>query len=363
MKTDASDHIVLQDIAYVLGCCKAEFELLAGKSILLTGGSGFVGSYLVESVMAYNATNPGQRCNLFLPTRSKQRAEAKFPHLFNVPSLHWFEWDAKAEIVLVDDIDYVIHAASPVDPAEYRADAAYSAMQEMIQTTDAVIRFSKEKSISRFLFISSGAVYGSQPTDMSAIPESYDGGPALADSVSAYGEGKRYCEMLCNLSGLPIVTARLFSFLGPNLDLNGSFAIADFIQSADQEGEISLHSDGSSIRTWCYASDMVVMIWKLLLSGKIGDAYNVGQDKPDMTILELANRVASLLSATVTVENTSSIDKIRSRYVPNIDKVRKFYAPTIDFETALQRTIHSMFCQGRVSTPLSPLVGGSCESL
>ena len=276
--------IVEEDIRFVLATCCDELKALSGKTLMLTGGSGFVGSYLVESIIAFNHTHNGVPCRLLLPTRSLTATRAKWPHFFGIKDVVWLEWDGRTLEPPTDACDYVIHAASPTDTAVFMRDT-YGTMQDIVKTTEQVLVYAKRANVSSLLLLSSGAVYGAQPATLAAIPETYLGGPDLTDARSCYGEAKRYAELLCHLSGVPTVVARLFAFIGPYQDLTGSYAMTDFIAQAKRDGKIRIKSDGSALRTYCYASDLTIALWKLLLKGSPNEIYNVGSNTPVVSIL------------------------------------------------------------------------------
>ncbi|OGT06532.1 MAG: hypothetical protein A2143_10630 [Gallionellales bacterium RBG_16_57_15] len=343
------DSIVNSDIQNVLSSCKNEFTQLAGRKILLTGGGGFVGSYLVESVAAFNRIGGQPPCQLFLPTRSPDTVKLKFPHLCGLPHISWFEWDSGWKIHTSGPVDYVIHAASPADPADY-LDAPYEAMKSIAQLTQKVLDFSLGQGAKRFLYVSSGAVYGEQPAALANIPETYNGAPDLTNPASCYGESKRYCELLCRTSGIPAMFARLFSFVGPYQKLDGNFAIGNFIRQAVQHQRIQLYSPGLSRRTFCYASDLASALWKLLLNGECGEIYNVGRAGTVVTIREVADAVSQLIGdipVSVPLQETHELI-VRQKYIPDVSKLSSLYAPQIDWRDGIARTLASLYARGKI---------------
>lgn len=332
--------IVEEDVRFVLAACHDELKALSGKTLLLTGGSGFVGSYLVESIIAFNRTHDCAPCHLLLPTRSLSATRAKWPHFFGVEGVDWFEWDGFTLMPPGDACDYIIHAASPADPASY-LHSPMQTMEDIARGTGGVLHYAKRAGVRKLLYLSSGAAYGRQAPDVDALKEDAPGAPDLSELSSCYGEAKRYAELLCRTSGVPAVIARLFAFVGPYQDLSGSFAVPDFISQAKREKKICIHSDGSALRTYCYASDLTIGLWKLLLNGKPGELYNVGADAPRITIRELAEMVAKQIGQVeVIVEGKTSAGP-RSRYIPNTDKFKQIYVAQIDLADGLRRTLTS----------------------
>ncbi|MGZ4970758.1 MAG: NAD-dependent epimerase/dehydratase family protein [Methylobacter sp.] len=332
--------IVEEDISFVLAMCRNELQALSGKILLLTGGSGFVGSYLVESVIAFNLVHDGAPCRLLLPTRSLAATREKWPHFFGISELDWFEWDGRTLEPPSDVCDYVIHAASPADPASY-LHAPMQSMEDIANGTSAVLHYARRTGVRALLYLSSGAAYGRQAPEVDALAENNPAAPDLADSSSCYGEAKRYAELLCRTSGVPAVIARLFAFIGPYQDNDGSFAVPDFIRQAMRNKTIRIHSDGSAMRTYCYASDLTVGLWKLLLNGKPGELYNVGSDTPRVSISQLAQRIAAQIGDVEVVVESKTGAGPRSRYIPNTDKFKQLYFAQTGLTEGLQRTLAS----------------------
>jgi dTDP-glucose 4,6-dehydratase len=331
--------IVKEDIQVILAACHEELTALSGKTLLLTGGSGFVGSYLVESIIAFNHAHHGAPCRILLPTRSLAATRAKWPHFFGIENIEWFESSGRNLEPPSNTCDYIIHAASPADPADY-SHAPMQTMEDISNGTLAVLSYAKRTQVQTLLYLSSGAAYGQQPAEV-ALSEDNMSAPDMTDTSSCYGEAKRYAELLCRTSSVPTVVARLFAFIGPYQDINASFAVPNFIRQALHDKKIHIHGDGSALRTYCYASDLTISLWKLLLRGKPNELYNVGSDTPRVSIRELAELIAGEVGNTEVIVENKITSSLRSRYIPDVSKLKHLYSPKICLAEGLRRTLTS----------------------
>ena len=196
----------------------------------------------------------------------------------------------------------------------------------------------------RFLFLSSGAVYGSQPAALTHVPEDWLGGPDPRDTRSAYGEGKRAAELLCAIYaqqfGLDTVTARIFAILGPLLSLDIHFAAGNFIRDAMSGRRIQVQGAGSAVRSYLYAADLTVWLWTLLVAGKPGAVYNVGSEEA-VSVAELAHRTcAQLGGAGVDILGRADAGWNPGRYVPSTERIRRDLSlgETVPLHEAIRRT-------------------------
>jgi dTDP-glucose 4,6-dehydratase len=153
---------------------------------------------------------------------------------------------------------------------------------------------------ARLMFLSSGAVYGVQPWELTHVGEDWRGAPDCRDPASAYGEGKRAAEMLCTIYarqfGGDAVIARIFALLGPLLSLDIHFAAGNFIRDALAGRMVRVESAGTAIRSYLYAADLTIWLWTILIRAKSGAIYNVGSEE-GVSIAELAQRVANVIGA------------------------------------------------------------------
>jgi len=289
---------------------------LAGRRIFITGGTGFVGKWLLATLTEANRRlDIGVRVTVL--SRDPEAFRAAAPLLAQAEGVDWVRGDVRDFAFPVGDYDTVIHAATDV--------VAKAAPEEIFDTciagTRRVLDFAGAARAQDFLLVSSGAVYGRQPADLARLPESHPGAPDPLLPGSAYGEGKRASEWLAAAAGartgLKVRSARCFAFVGPYLPLDKQFAIGNFIGAALAGREIVIQGDGTPLRSYLYAADMAAWLWAVLLKGRAGAAYNVGAETA-ISIADLAHRVCKVLDVPDRVRILGTPDPARpiERYVP-----------------------------------------------
>jgi dTDP-glucose 4,6-dehydratase len=306
------------DLEHILSHTDALWEPMRGANIFVTGGTGFFGRWLLES-FAFVNERLGLGARMTILSRNPEAFAKKAPALAAYPGIKFIEGDVRE---LKPDparrYAFFIHAAmdsvGQVDPI--------ATFDTIVSGTRAALDFAVASGVGRFLFTSSGAVYGPQPSEVTHVPESYSGAPDSTRPVSAYGEGKRAAELLCasyhaRHPGLEPVIARCFAFVGPYLPLDAHFAIGNFIRDGLRGGPIAIGGDGTPYRSYLYAADLAIWLWTLLFRGRAGRVYNVGSEE-DVTILKLASTVAECFPnpPDVTIARQPVPGAAPSRYVP-----------------------------------------------
>jgi dTDP-glucose 4,6-dehydratase len=192
--------------------------------------------------------------------------------------------------------------------------------------------------------MSSGAVYGVQPWELTHIGEDWHGGPDPRDPKSAYGEGKRAAETLCAIYarqfGLDTVTARIFALLGPLLTLDIHFAAGNFIRDAMAGRTIRVESAGSAVRSYLYAADLTIWMWTLFLAGEPGAVFNLGSEEA-VSIADLARRTALVLGGPgVEILGKPDPGWNPGRYVPSTAAIRAALGlrASVTLDEAIRRT-------------------------
>ena len=341
------------DLDHILAHTTGLWEELRGQRIFITGGTGFFGCWLLES-FAHANDQLGLHARAVVLTRNPGAFAAKAPHLAKRPDFEFVTGDVRNFPFPEGQFSHVIHAgttsSAPVDPGEMFA--------TIVDGTRRVLEFAATHGTRKLLFISSGAVYGRQPSDLTHIPEDYTGAPDPLDPASAYGEGKRAAELLCVLAGqkhgFETKVARCFAFVGPHLPLDAHFAVGNFIRDALRGGPIRVGGDGTPYRSYLYAADLAVWLWTILLRGPSCRAYNAGSDT-DLSIIQLAQLLASAADPKVEIVAAKQPDpqKPPERFVPCTARAREELGlcQEIDLPEAVSRTImwhkHQQTCASR----------------
>jgi len=342
--------ILRQDVSRLLSAMSPErLSALRGTHLLLTGGTGFLGSWLLELIAALN-DRPGwvgTPCHVFIPTRDPDVFAARFPHLAQHPHFTFLRGDILTFTPPALPCEWVLHAASPTDRRLVEQQPL-----EVLQTITAgmqrILALARDWQVKQLLFVSSGAVYGPQPFDCERLPESWPGAPDVNIARSAYPEAKRLAETLCAIYrdkyALDIVIARPFTFVGPYQTPDLGFAITDFIRDGLQHGELLIKGDGTTVRSYQYGADAAYWLLVMLLAGHAG-AYNVGSGEP-ITMRDLAQKVIERLDtlglrSSVNLTMQSAMNGAASRYIPDVQRaqtelgLRAFF----NLDQALDRTI------------------------
>ncbi len=278
---------------------------LRGKKIFLTGGTGFFGKWFQKSFLASDFD-----AELVILSRNPERFKMAFPE-FDSPRINYIQGDIRNFVFPAGCFDYIIHAATEAS-AKLLTEKPQEMYEVCVTGTRHTLKFAKQASCKRFLFTSSGAVYGNQPPNLYGFPENYPCSPA-----TAYGQGKYDAEQLCRESGLDVVLPRCFSFVGPYLNLDIHFAIGNFIRNGLDKEAIIIKGDGRPFRSYLYAADLMVWLWTILLRGKNGVPYNVGSPEA-LSIEKLAHTVAECFDSTIEVKTLGISDNSpASRYIPD----------------------------------------------
>ncbi len=293
------------------------------KTFFISGGTGFFGIWLLMSFIFINRKLK-LNSKIILLTRNKDKFLGKHKWLKEYSEISFLQGDITNFNFIEEDIDYIIHAATEAS-VKLNTEEPLEMFETVVNGTKRILEFAKLKKVKSFLFTSSGAVYGVQPSNIENIAEDYLGSPNISDANSVYGEGKRMAEVLCatyhKKYNLPVKTARCYAFIGPFLALDTHFAAGNFIRNVINEEDIIIEGDGTTYRSYMYSADLAIWLWTILFKGKNNNPYNVGSNQ-SISISELANLILkeSKSKQTNIIIKTPLSNKPVLRYVPDINK-------------------------------------------
>jgi nucleoside-diphosphate-sugar epimerase len=351
--------LLREDLDHVLDGVGPLWEELRGRRIFVTGGTGFFGCWLLETLLEANA-RLGLGAVVVALSRDPAAFMRRVPHLGNAPSVRWVRGailELTPELVArqlggaegqAGTFDAMIHLVTEAN-VQATAERPLASIEVIVEGTRRALEFARETGAKRFLFTSSGAVYGRQPLERSHFLEGFAGAPATTDVASAYGaagNAKRHAELLCAAyakeHGLGAVIARCFTFTGPHLPLDGKFAIGNFLSDVLAGRDIVIKGDGTPVRSYLYAADLAIWLWTLLLRGVSGRSYHVGSEHA-ATLREVAETVSRVDGRGRVVRVLQSPDPARplDRYVPETRRGREEFGlqQGIALEEAVRRTL------------------------
>lgn len=335
------------DLDLVLSLTPEFWSRFGGARLFMTGGTGFIGTWLLQALQRAN-DRLDSRMELVVLTRDPERALQQTPHIFGRPDTTLLAGDVSTFTGSVGTLDLCIHAATDVQLA-LKAGDPLRLFDTMVLGTRRMLDLADANGASRFLLTSSGAVYGPQPVDLERMAETYGGAPDPLQPSDAYGNSKRAAEWLAcahvtqaSQAGFETCIARIFALIGPGLPLNGTFAAGNFVRDALAGQDIRVQGDGRPLRSYLYMTDLCVWLLRILGSGAVGQAYNVGSEIP-VSIAALARQCidAAGTDAAILVQKPSASAALALRYVPDTRKARQELglAEYTPLNTALLKTI------------------------
>ena len=354
------EQLLQEDLEYICGSLAWEFDQMAGSSLLITGGGGFLGYYLVQSALHWNRTRGGRgRIHVTVYDNYMRGVPQWLENLRGDPSLELVRHDMTQPLPRdIGHFDYIIHAAGIASPIYYRAqpikciDANINGLRNLLEYSLA--EREAGRPVKGFLFYSSSEIYGDPDAKAIPTPETYRGNVSCTGPRACYDESKRFGETLCvtfaRHYGLPVTIARPFNNYGPGLKITDGRVLPDFARGVLAGRDIVMLSDGSPTRTFCYASDAIIGYYKVLVRGRPGEPYNIGIDRPEISMAELAQLVIRHArelfgyQGKVVLGKPAEADYLvdnPNRRCPVIDKARTElgYSPTVLVDEGVYRSL------------------------
>ena len=354
------DDLLKQDLDYICGNLKEEFGRMAGQSLLITGGAGFLGYYLVLAALHFNKNEgKSQPIRVTVWDNFIRGTPTWLTDLQGTPYFTMQRYDLIEPLPAdMPDFDWIIHAAGIASPPYYRKyplktiDANINGLRNLLDR--CVAQAERGKAVKGFLFYSSSEIYGDPSPDAIPTAEDYRGLVSCTGPRACYDESKRFGETICVIYaqqyGIPTRQARPFNNYGPGLKITDKRVIPDFAREIFAGRDLVMFSDGTPTRTFCYSADSITGYYKVLVKGGNGEPYNVGTETPEISMKELADRLIATagdlfgykgkLIHQPAPEAVYLVDN-PNRRCPDINKARSQlgYEPGIGIEDGLRRTL------------------------
>ena len=330
------------DISDIISNGTSFWGELENKNIFLTGGTGFIGIWLLNTIIQLNAKH-SKNIKVTVLTRDANKFKNKYPKVFSSKNISFINGDICKFEYPKEKFTHIIHGATDAS-ADLNEKNPLLMYSTIVDGTKNILNFAKMNNDASFLFMSSGAVYGNQPYELKNVDEKFLGGPNILNSVNCYAESKRAAEMLCSIYckqyNIDVRIARIFALLGPYLSLDIHFAAGNFIKDALNGKEIVVKGNGKPIRSYLYPTDLIYWLFYVLINGRKNIAYNLGSPY-GYSIEELAIKVANIVgNKNYKILGKNDVGWNLGRYVPDISLIKKEsnYDLTIDIDEAITRT-------------------------
>jgi len=341
-------NIVKEDIGNIIKGFGKEAKMLEGKTLLISGGAGFIGSYILATIYELNNKYLSKPCRVisidnFITGRKRRILEE-----IKSDNFTFIEGDVTKPLDIKEKVDYIIHAAGLASPVYYQK-YPLETIESAIYGVRNLLDLGKNKKIKSFLYFSSSEIYGDPDPNFIPTPETYRGNVSAIGPRACYDESKRLGETICMVFydkfKAPVKIVRPFNVYGPGMLPNDYRVIPMFISSALNGKSLPVHDKGNQTRTFCYISDAIIGFSKVLLSKKNGEVYNVGNDMNEVNMMKLAIIVSDLFKNKIevkTVEYPSHYPQDEpKRRCPDLTKIRSNlgYKPNVDLKQGLSRVI------------------------
>lgn len=344
------NEIYLEDLENIISDSNINYEELKNCNILITGGTGLIGS-LITNTLLYLNMKKDLNINIYLPVRNIEKAN-KLYEKQSTNKLHIFENDVCNMINLNENIDYIIHAASQTSSKSF-AEKPVETIETILSGTRNVLKFAKDNKVKKIVFLSTMETYG-RPETNEKITEEHSTNLVTSESRNCYPIAKRMAENLCicyaDEYGIETSIVRLTQTFGPGVKYTDGRVFAEFARCAIENRNIILHTNGETERNYLYTSDAVRAIFTVLLKGNNKEIYNASNELTYCSILEMANMVANkCTNNSIIVDCQVEADISKYGYAKtlkmNLDstKLKQLgWSASVDLEDMYKRLIKTM---------------------
>ncbi len=344
-----SSSVVEEDLNAIAEAIKEDAKLLEGKTVLITGGSGFIGSYIVATIDLLNRKYVAKPCkvislDIYITGQSSRTNLIKE---IDSEYIRYIKHDVRTPIELGEPVDYIISAAGVASPVYYKK-YPIETIEGTIFGVKNALEMARQKAVKGLLYFSSSEIYGDPDPNFIPTPETYKGNVSSIGERSCYDESKRVGETMCmaffTVHKVPVRIVRPFNVYGPGMKSTDYRVIPTMLSRGLQGKELTVHDKGNQTRTFCYITDAISGFFKVLLNGRDGEVYNVGNDAEEINMLALAETIAeTIFNGKAKVKLISYPDNYPQdeprRRCPDLSKIKRElgYMQKISLKEGLKR--------------------------
>lgn len=339
------------DVEEIIERVGDRFQKLSGTTLLVTGASGFLCSYFVDTVAALNEKVLDSPCQVIALDNFQIGLPERLAHLEGRADIRFLRHDMSQPLEL-EHVDWIIHGASIASPVFYRR-YPLETINVNVNGTWHLLELSRQREVKSILYLSTSEIYGDPDPAFIPTQEDYRGNVSCTGPRACYDESKRLAETLCTTYhrtyNSPVKIMRPFNVYGPGQRLDDGRIIPDIIGAAVRRDPVVIYSNGLATRAFCYVSDAVSAMWHVLLSDANGEIFNVGNDQEEITIGELAERLREVAgSPPLEIEYRTNKDgdfltDNPQRRCPDLSKLRGQFnwKPEVELAQGLERTLRA----------------------
>ena len=339
-----SEFLLQSDIEEIATALDDKAQAFAGKTVMLTGGRGFLGRYFTEVFARLNATVLDQSCKVVVLDNLITAGEAGAT-VAEAENITFHKHDVIQALEWDDDLDFIIHAAGIASPFYYRK-YPLETLEVAITGTRNMLELAQRHD-ARISFFSSSEIYGDPDAAHVPTPESYRGNVSAQGPRACYDESKRVGETLCYIfhenHGLATNTIRPFNAFGPGMQETDYRVMPNFANRIKGGRPLNVYGSGNQTRTFCYITDAMNGFLRVIAAGVPGEAYNIGNPKPEITMVDLVKGMEKASGGDLEYNVIEYPDSYPAdeplRRCPDITKARRQigYEPSVELEDGLKR--------------------------
>ena len=337
---------VEQDLNLICEAILPEARILEGKTLLVTGGSGFIGSYIVAVMEKLNGKYFKVPCRVISMDNHIVGKGNNLLKKIDSEHIRYVTHDVCEPFDVEGPVDYIINAAGVASPVYYKK-FPIETIEGTIYGVKNALDLAGRKGSKSFLYFSSSEIYGDPDPNFVPTPETYKGNVSSIGDRSCYDESKRVGETLCmayyKTHNAPVKIVRPFNVFGPGMKGVDYRVVPTFISLGCRGLPLTVHDKGNQTRTFCYVTDAIIGFFKVLLSEKNGEVYNVGNENDEINMKALADMIASdVFSGKVKVNLIKYPDNYPQdeprRRCPDLKKIKELgYGASVSLKTGLKR--------------------------